>query len=749
MNNIIEIEGRLERILYPKDKVNDTEIFVMLIIKHNNTKYKVKGTTRFLPSEGDYILAKGKMTKENNGWGDEYTISNSTIKIELPIEYDDKITRLKEISNKELNNIALVNIVTNNKNLWNSLLQKTLNHNIDANKILKLYDNFEKYYKTRITTNIEQDKLEKYLEDNEIKLKSNQIEVLLNKYNETTIIIEKFKADLLSLLELDSFGLTTIKNIASKLNYTVEQQIEIDIKYYLNYDERGNTCVKIKDLNNTLLQNPDITQELVDKTIINLKNRKIIVEYNDYIYDKILYDAECNIAKALNEMNNKNCVLEEYKDEIISELNKNKLLNDKQLESLINIFDNNINIIIGAAGTGKSKILQTLGRLVSDFEDISCLFLTPTGKACDRLRKSFKSEEDLTNYSSYTIHKFNYYNYDKHNDEDAGNNENSKISKNNNSKILEFHNILDNKNKIFVIDEMSMVSLLDFNMFIEKIKKLANVVLILLGDTNQLPSVSSGDILNQLIKSKCYNITELNEIVRSSAKGLLTVQENILTCLPILNKYPLNDDSFEWIKVNSLKDKDTVKTIFKRFVKGDVLVLTTTNKIVDEYQNEIKSIYNVITNNDSYIFNKIKFNIGDKIIMTSNDYEKEIFNGMTGKIINIYKDFLEEDTFTEKIDILFDGEDKVRTFDKSILLHAKLAYIITIHKSQGSESDNVIILLNDGIMNNINLLYTAVTRAKKKCILIAEEYPIKKIIEEKIIIKRKSNLSKHCKRIKN
>lgn len=272
MNNIIDINGRLERILYPKNKVNDTEIFVILLIKHDNINYKIKGITRFLPSEGDHILAKGKMTKENNGWGDEYTISNSLIKIELPLDYNDKIIRLKEISNKELDNVSLVNIVKNNKNLWNSLLQKTLNHNIESTKISKLYDNFENYYKSRITTNIEQDKLENYLIDNEIKLKSNQIEQLLEKYTKASNIINKFETDLLSLLEVDSISIKTIKNIAIQLNYTIDQQIEIDIKYYLNRDEKGNTCVKIQNLNITLLQNPDITQELIDKTMTNLKN---------------------------------------------------------------------------------------------------------------------------------------------------------------------------------------------------------------------------------------------------------------------------------------------------------------------------------------------------------------------------------------------------------------------------------------------------------------------------------------------
>ncbi len=722
---IVDVEGRLERIIYPKDKTTNKNIYVILLIKNNGIEYKIKGDTHFLPSVGDNILARGKLIEENKEWGLQKIINNSKINIDLPLEYNDKITRLKEITNNTLSHNELVNIVSNNEKLWKTILQKTLKYNIDENKVLKLYDDFEKYYKTRIITNIEQDKLENYLINNDIKLKSNQIEQLLNKYIEAKIIIKKCEENLLDLLEVDTISIKTLHKIATSLNYTFEQKIELDIKYYLNYDEKGNTCVKILDLNNTLLQNPNITQKLVDKTMQNLKNKKIVIEFNGYYYDKILYDAECNIAKVLNNVNNENCILKKIKKEVLEDLNKNHKLNIKQKEALVNIFNNNINIIIGQAGTGKSHILKTLCRLISEYRDISCLFLTPTGKACDRLRKSFKSEEDTSGETSFTIHKFIYYN-----------------EENKKGCIKEFNNILNNKIKIFIIDEMSMVSLLDFNMFLNKINKLHNVVLVFLGDTNQLPSVSSGDVLNQLIKSKCYNITELNEICRSDSLGLLTVQKNILNCEPITTL--LNDNTFEWIQVNPLKEKDIVIKKISEY-NENTLIITTTNKIVDEYQNEIKSIHNKITNNNFYILNKIKFNIGDKIIMTTNDYEHEIFNGMTGKIINIYNEFINDNEFEEKIDILFDGDNQIKSYEKIILLNAKLAYILTIHKSQGSESDNVIILLNDGIMNNINLLYTAITRAKKKCILISEKYPIQRIIEEKLIIKRKSNLSKFCK----
>ena len=136
------------------------------------------------------------------------------------------------------------------------------------------------------------------------------------------------------------------------------------------------------------------------------------------------------------------------------------------------------------------------------------------------------------------------------------------------------------------------------------------------------------------------------------------------------------------------------------------------------------------------------YNINDRIIITSNDYDLQVMNGMIGKIIDIYQDIEEVDM----IEILFDGEEESRKINKEkILPIIKLAYIITIHKSQGSEDDIVVILLdNNNIINNINLLYTAITRAKKKCILISEEDTIKNIILTKKIIKRKSNLKKFC-----
>ncbi len=142
-------------------------------------------------------------------------------------------------------------------------------------------------------------------------------------------------------------------------------------------------------------------------------------------------------------------------------------------------------------------------------------------------------------------------------------------------------------------------------------------------------------------------------------------------------------------------------------------------------------------------------------------------NGMIGKIISISKpdntsnkdklnkdklnkdklnkDKLNKDKTLIKTQILFEGEDIPRHLSLDFLDNMSLAYLITIHKSQGSEYDYVVILLDNAIMNTINLLYTAITRTKKKCILIADDYTIDSIIKTKKFTKRISNLQDFCK----
>ena len=315
-------------------------------------------------------------------------------------------------------------------------------------------------------------------------------------------------------------------------------------------------------------------------------------------------------------------------------------------------------------------------------------------------------------------------------------------------KIIDFHAIKNNDYKIIVIDEMSMVSLKIFNEFINKINEFPNCVLLVLGDTNQLPSIECGDVLNNLVLSDSFNLVELKEIFRSESKGLLVAQNNILDFKPLLENMPNNDNSFKWIKEDP-KNTDIFLKVLDDF-KELPLIITSTNKVVNDYQNIIKYKYNIdYSNKKSTIINNITFHEDDYIMIKKNDYDKGLTNGMIGEIKSIKRIKDNEPSSSKKeitiLEILFDGEEENKVINSEILEDMNLGYIMTIHKSQGSESSNVIILLDEASkINTMNLLYTAITRSKKKCILISEEKTIETIINENRKTKRICNLKDFC-----
>ena len=498
--------------------------------------------------------------------------------------------------------------------------------------------------------------------------------------------------------------------------------------------------MKNKDINTDY----SLDVEHIDNCINNITDKNYAIRYNKYLYYYKTFKHENNIGNFLKYINADHPYLEcllKNAESFLDDYNGIKL-NQEQKESFLSVFKSNVNITVGPAGTGKSEILTRLCKFIEKEKsclDVAILFLTPTGKACDRLSKGFKNKG--IEKSAFTIHKYNYYNND--------NNYTTEY------KIEDFEKIMNNDYKIIVIDEMSMIGLNIFGEFIAKINNFRRVILLLLGDTNQLPSIDCGDILNHLVLSNSFNVVELKTIFRSESKSLLVAQNNILKYNNLLTDMPLDDDSFKWIKENPL-NTEIIEKVINDF-EDLPLIITSTNKVVDEYQNIIKDKYNINwKDKPNVLVSKKIFHTDDNIIIKKNDYEKHLMNGMVGKIISFNNKIISVDSSKKKeivgLNILFEGEDEVRntifpedyiTSDSPSIID--LAYIITIHKSQGSESDNVIILMDQApMLNTINLLYTAITRAKKKCILIAEESTINTIISEKRKTKRISNLKDFC-----
>jgi len=658
----MKLEGTIRKIKYIIKK----DISFFIIFELNN--YTIKGNTNCTVIEGDYAHIEGIPTYNNQY--NNYEINNAKIKISLPIEKKYQAIRLKEIFNNLLTDEFIKDLC--NKNLWNDLDKKVI---MIDDFIYTIYNNYliERFYYN--------DELMNFFEENNIKLNKNQIDSLILFYeNKNEKIIKAIKENLIELLEIDTFGIKSIQKIGESLNYTPEQLLELEIilHLYKPYNNSGDTCMYYNDLLDKL--NNNNKKEYIDKLI----NENKIIKYNEFLYYKKYYDCEINIAKSLLEIKNNDIILEPYQNAInnfISNIN----FNEEQKQGIINLFNNNVNIICGPAGTGKSFILTNLIIFLIK-HDIGCLFLTPTGKASERLNKD-KNFKDLA-IQSYTIHKYLFYNI-------------------NSNPIKEFENILNNQIKIIIIDEFSMIGIEIFNEFINKIKNYNNIVLLFIGDPNQLPSISCGDVLKHLIKSKKFSVTILKNIQRTNLTGLLNAQNNILN-----NKLPINSDSFIWNPDLTLDDYIINFTELP-------LVLTSTNKLIKKYEMKLKSIFNNAYNTKKSIcINDQEFHVDDFIIIVNNNYKNQLVNGMVGIIKDIYK---------KSILVQFDNGLK----EVTKLNEIKLAYLLTIHKAQGIESDNVIVIIdNNSKINNINLLYTAITRSKKKCILVATNNTIQNILNK-------------------
>jgi exodeoxyribonuclease V alpha subunit len=751
-----DITGHISKIIYKDTKENNNFFIILSIIDNNNNNIKIKGKIYNYPSINDYIITKGNFVKDN--YGGSYDCG--FIERHLPVDHNLIKLKIKDISKSliknKLNDKDMNILLDSNHNLWDSIKNKTLIYNkIKTEKIEILYalfTNYENQYDN------DKNMLMRYLSNNNISLKSNQINNLLESYNDSKTIINIIENKLIDLINIDSFSIKTLINIAESLNFTEQLKLELIIIDKLGYNNDGHTCFVYKHFINFLSSNYKQFTIFINDVINTLLEKNLIVLYNEYIYYKEIYDTEYNIGVFLknkyendniidnrliddenivynesiieNKQINNNILLKDYYEDAKDFLDNYKgfKLNTEQHNSFLSIFKYNINITTGYAGTGKSEILIRLASFFSNYSEISILFLTPTGKASYRLTEGFKNNN--IKMKSFTIHKFIYYL--KSDIEDLN--------------IAEFDKIIENKEliKIFVIDEMSMVCSNNFNKFINKIKDFKNYILFLLGDNNQLPSISYGDVLNQLILSNKFNVIKLHKICRSDCNGLLTAQNNILKQLsPIHNiVYSNSDNSFIWYDINPVHNKDFVFDTLKK-IDSLPLILTSTNKIIDDYQNDIRMIFNTTINENSEYFEQfnIKYYINDYIMITKNNYQLELINGMIGKIISFEKD-KDKNNVIIGFNVVFYNEDNHKFI--KINESYKLAYLITIHKSQGSESDNVIILLDESQMNTINLLYTAITRAKSKCILISNSYTIESIIKLKKFTKRISNLKDFC-----
>ena len=530
-----------------------------------------------------------------------------------------------------------------------------------------------------------------------------------------------------------------------------EKRIESAITYSLAIaSNNGNTCVEKQNLIKYVQALLGTTTSEIETALINLKARAKIeienVEEIEWVYLNSFYVCERNIAQRISILN-KSKNIKKIKDFVKKFKEEEKhidiTLSEKQKETIKVVNDNNVCVITGGPGTGKTTIIKFIIELYKK-ENKKVVLCAPTGRAAKRMSET--TGEDAT-----TIHRLLCL---------------GKVEESLGMERVDYA-IEPIDTDVLIIDEMSMVDVFLMNYILKGLYM--GTKLVLVGDVNQLPSVGPGNVLKDIINSETVETIELNEIFRQAAKSQIITNahkvnngENFLEIPKEELKEKLQDFYFLNEPTQNKMLEDVISLCTGRLKKfgnydffRDIQVLTPTKKgklgtkeLNIELQNALNPSLNG-KNNKKEIPQKKHgdrvFLEGDRVMQVKNNYDiyweknhKEdgtgIFNGELGTIKKI-------DDVTKQIEIKFDDE-KTAWYEYSELEQLEHSYSITIHKSQGSEFDVVIMCLPQAapMLLTRNLLYTGITRAKKLLIVLGTKKVLEYMIQNTETKKRNTRL---------
>lgn len=533
--------------------------------------------------------------------------------------------------------------------------------------------------------------------------------------------------------------------LKNNLDKNSPYRIESAILYVLNQKaiNFGHVYYPKEKLTNEVSKLIGVETELIEPVYMNLLLSSEVVIDNSFeesnIYLDYLYVSESYIASKLAKMalNDDFKILFDIEKEIKEAIKSLSIkLSKIQIDAIKSCFEENISIITGGPGTGKTTIINTISKIYLD-NGYNISLCAPTGRAAKRI-------EETTGIEAKTIHRMLGYipsSYD-----DIGHFEYNE------------DNPLDTD--VIIIDEMSMVDVVLFEKLLRGMKD--NTRLVIVGDVDQLPSVGAGNVLRDLINSKKIKYTKLVDIFRQSESSNIIVNAHKINNgqEPILNE---KNSDFFFLKTETpaITRNVVVDLISKRLPNAygydfskDIQILTQSRKGicgVFELNRLLQDILNpkTETTDELLVGNKL-FRVNDKVMQTKNNYNLSFFdsdgeenfgvyNGDMGHIIFI-------DKSSKKLTVEMD-DNRVIDYTLEDLDNLELAYAITIHKSQGSEFKSVIIPMFDGykLLQTRNLLYTAITRAKENIVLVGDKNVMNNMIRNNTINSRYSNLENRIK----
>lgn len=528
----------------------------------------------------------------------------------------------------------------------------------------------------------------------------------LQEFEENPVLLKKLlKENPYILTQIRGFGFAKVDKLALQINPKLkisEFRAKAFITNFLQEvsDNNGSTRVLMSDLDNAVKTKINecyrIYQEILEKelskeTFLHIQDKNIGLKH--------IYEREVEILNLLNQINNAPCKFSISGKDIEKAFNEFEIengysLTNEQKSTVINTNNSNVIIVTGKAGTGKSSVIKAITKAFSNQKISLCAL---SAKASQRITEATDGME------ASTIHRLLGFV-----GKDFLHNENLPLS-----------------SDVIVVDEASMINISLFLSLLKAIKKGAKLVIVF--DDGQLPPIGAGNIAKDLLKSS-FSKTYLSKVHRQAEKsGILTDANTIRDGVN-----PIREPKSMEIR-GELKDmyyafrsskEDIFDTVIKYYIKSlnnlstDEMCICVPRKkdavnSTFEYNNKIQEI--LLGNEKLYVQKGFKiFKLGAKLIQKVNNYDKSVVNGEVGYLNNI-------NIIDKKFTVRF-GSDKIVEYTIDEMEELELAYALTTHATQGSQYHTVFIALDMAsyVLLSKELIYTAITRASKRCMVVAE-----------------------------
>lgn len=532
--------------------------------------------------------------------------------------------------------------------------------------------------------------------------------------------IEKVQANPFQLAkEIHGIGFKTADSIAQGLGIPLDSPARIDagIEHTLwELSGDGHVCYPMKELIPAVMEILQVPKESVEKRIAVLIEQQQLVSERDFVWVKPLYLTEIGIAREIARLKQSPCRIREVLVDKALEWVQQKLTIEFAPEQACAIGDGvkeKVLIITGGPGTGKSTITKAI-LAITEKITTRILLAAPTGRAAKRMT-------EITGKKAFTIHSLLEMDF-----------KNGKFKRNKENPLA---------CDLIVVDEASMIDTQLMNHLLKAIPSDARVIFI--GDVDQLPSVGPGNVLKDMISSGKIAVQKLCKIFRQAQGSLIVTNAHRINQgeFPDISFNPRGD--FQFIEAENPEEivPIIIDLVMNRLPKShrfhrfdDIQVLSPMKRGLIGSENLNVALQEKLNPCPTPLIRMgRRFHIGDKVMQIRNNYEKEVYNGDIGRITEI-------DLTDQTLKVTYEG--KIVDYDFVEIDELVLSYAASIHKYQGSECPCVIIPVHTShfMMLFRNLLYTGLTRGKKRVIFVGTKKAIAIAIRNEQVLKRFTGL---------